>query len=111
MEFESDPSIATLASIKGIPPLNLITLISPFQSAEKRQTPTPTEHSVAGAPNYLRHPVVGYKVDVSDIPEEDAAGGGVIVNHAGNHDAFGGRRKAMPSFRILKVKIRRARLK
>ena len=97
---------ATLASIKGIPPLSLITLISLFQSAEKRQTPTPTDQSAAGAPNYLRHPVVGYKVDVSDIPEEDA-GGGVIVNH----DAFGGRRKAMPSFRILKVKIRRARLK
>ena len=93
---------ATLASIKGIPPLSLITLISPFQSAEKRQTPTPTDQSAAGAPNYLRHPIVGYKVDVSDIPEEDA-GGGVIVNHAGNHDAFGGRRKAMPSFRILKV--------
>ena len=72
-----------------------------FQSAEKRQTPTSTDQSSA-APNYLRHPVVGYKVDVTDIPEEDV-GEGVAVNHAANHDAFAGKKKTMPSFRILKV--------
>ena len=46
--------------------------------------------------------MLGYKVDVTEIPEEDA-GEGVVVNHAANHDAFAGKKKAMPSFRILKV--------
>ena len=86
----------------SISPLSLIRICL-FQSAEKRQTPTPTDQSAAAAPNYLRHPVVGYKVDVSDIPEEDA-GEGIAVNHASNHDAFGGRKRATPTFRILKVK-------
>ena len=85
------PSISSLSLIPNFK----------FQSAEKRQTPTPTDQSSA-APNYLRHPVLGYKVDVTDIPEE-GAGEGVVVNHAANHDAFAGKKKAMPSFRILKV--------
>jgi len=74
-------------------------------SAEKRQTPTPTDPSTAPQ-NYLRHPQLGYQVDVSDIPEEDAAGEGVAINHAvSNHDESAGKKKATPSFRILKVRL------
>ena len=81
-----------------------------FQSAEKRQTPPPAADQSALAPNYLRHPAIGYKVDVTDIPEEDdgSRGGGerVAVNDASNHATFAGKKKPPPppSFRILKAR-------
>ena len=58
-------------------------------------------------PNYLRHPVVGYKVDVSDIPEEEADGrlnssaGSAGSNH--HHHTLPKQKKAPPTFKILKV--------
>ena len=79
-----------------------------FQSAEKRQTPPPSADQSALAPNYLRHPAIGYKVDVTDIPEEDDGNRGerVAANDASNHATFAGKKKPPPpSFRILKARI------